>query len=78
MISRMIPFADLKAALERQPFTPIRIEAVRGRTYDVASPSYALLTRTVLVLGTSVADDGVPEHFVEVPVEGIFKLEPIE
>jgi len=73
----MISFAALKSALEREPFTPIRIEAVRGRTYEITSPKYALLTRTVLVLGTSVAADGVPEHFVEVPVEGIFKLEPI-
>ena len=73
----MIPFADVKAALERQPFASIRIEAVRERTYEITSPRYALLTRTVLILGTSVAADGVPERFVEVPIEGIFKLEPV-
>lgn len=70
----MIPFTDLQAALQRQPFMPFTISLVRGRTYTIDSPQYALLTRTVLLLGTSVAADGVPENFVECPVSQIYEL----
>ena len=73
----MIDFDTLKAALEAEPFRPFHIELVRGRKYDVTSPKLALLTRTVLLLGTSVAADGVAENFVECPVTQIFKLEQI-
>ena len=70
----MIEFDALKAALERDPFVPFTISLVRGRTYAIDSPKLALLTRTVLLFGTSVADDGVAENFVECPVSQIFKL----
>jgi len=70
----MIEFDTLKAAIDREPFTPFTISLVRGRTYTIESPKFALLTRTVLLLGTSIAADGVPEKFVECPVSQIFEL----
>jgi hypothetical protein len=50
-------FRELLAA---SPFKPFRMVMPSGQTYDVRHPEMAMLTRTDLLVGVDIADDGVP------------------
>ena len=49
--------------LHQRPFRPFRLVMSSGQTYEVRHPEMALLTRTDLLVGTNVANDGVPAEF---------------
>ena len=53
-------FRDL---LAQKPFRPFRLVMSSGQTYDVRHPETAMLTRSDLLVGTDLADDGVPARF---------------
>jgi hypothetical protein len=48
-----------------------------GQTYDVRHPEMALLTRTDLLVGTDIADDGVPAEFKICSLLYITAVEPL-
>src|SRR6185437_1120837 len=49
--------------LTQRPFKPFRLVMSSGQTYDVRHPEMAMLTRTDLLVGVDVEDDGVPAEF---------------
>jgi hypothetical protein len=49
--------------LSQRPFKPFRLVMSSGQTYDVRHPEMAWLTRTSILVGIDVADDGVPAEF---------------
>lgn len=61
----------------RRPFRPFRLVMSSGRTYDVRHPEMALLTRTDIVVGIDVADDGVPAEFKICSLLHVAAIEPL-
>ena len=53
-------FRDL---LAQRPFKPLRLVMSSGQTYEVRHPETAFLTRTSILVGIDIADDGVPAEF---------------
>ncbi len=63
--------------LTQQPFKPFRLVVSSGQTYDVRHPEMAMLTRTDLLVGVDVADDGVPAEFKICPLLHVTAFEPL-
>ncbi len=49
-----------------------------GLAYEIRHPEMALLTRTSLLVGTELADDGVPAEFKILSLLHVTSIEPIE
>ncbi len=49
--------------LSDHPFKPFRLVMSSGKTYEVRHPEMALLTRTDILVGVDIAEDGVPAEF---------------
>lgn len=63
--------------LAQKPFKPFRLVMSSGEAYDVRHPEVALLTRTSLLVGTDVADDGVPAEFHICSLLHVATVEPL-
>lgn len=68
---------NFREALHAQPFQPFRLVMSSGQTYDVRHPEMALVTRTNILVGTEVADDGVPTQFKILSLLHVTAIEPI-
>lgn len=64
-------------ALHAQPFQPFRLVMSSGQIYEVRHPEMALLTRTNILVGTDVSDDGVPAQFKILSLLHVTAIEPI-
>ena len=53
-------FRDL---LAQRPFQPFRLIMSSGQAYEVRHPEMAWLTRTDILVGIDMTDDGVPAEF---------------
>ena len=62
IITRMT-IQTVREMLGRRPFQPVKITLSSGQSYEIRHPEMALLTRTDLLIGVDVADDGVPAKF---------------
>ena len=67
-------FRDL---LTQQPFKPFRVVMSSGQTYEVRHPEMAFVTRTDLLVGTDIADDGVPAEFKICSLLHVTSVEPL-
>jgi hypothetical protein len=67
-------FRDL---LARRPFKPFRLVMSSGQTYEVRHPEMAWLTRTDILVGVDIADDGVPAEFKICSLPHVTGIEPI-
>jgi hypothetical protein len=63
--------------LAQWPFRPFRLVMSSGQTYDVRHPERAMLTRTDLLVGTEIADDGVPAEFKICSLLHVTTIEPL-
>ena len=63
--------------LARRPFQPVKITLSSGQSYEIRHPEMALLTRTSLLVGTDVAEDGVPAEFKILSLLHVTAIEPI-
>lgn len=63
--------------LHQRPFHPFRLVMSSGQTYEVRHPEMALLTRTDLLVGTNVANDGVPAEFRICSLLHVTAIEPL-
>jgi hypothetical protein len=63
--------------LARRPFQPVRVILSSGQAYEIRHPEMAMLTRTSLLVGTDVADDGVPAEFKILSLLHVTAIEPI-
>jgi hypothetical protein len=67
-------FRELLAQL---PFTPFRLVMSSGESHEVRHPEMAMLTRTDILVGTDVADDGVPAEFKICALLHVATIEPL-
>ena len=63
--------------LAQRPFRPFRLMMSSGQAYDVRHPEMALLTRTSILVGVDVADDGVPAEFKICSLLHVTAVEPL-
>jgi hypothetical protein len=63
--------------LARRPFQPVKLTLSSGQSYEIRHPEMALLTRTSLLVGTDVADDGVPAEFKIISLLHVTAIEPL-
>src|SRR5438132_965782 len=66
-----------KKLLTQQPFQPFRLVMSSGKTYDVRHPEMAMLTRTDILVGIDVAEDGVPAEFDICSLFHVTSIEPL-
>jgi hypothetical protein len=67
-------FRELMA---QRPFEPFRLVMSSGQNYEVRHPEMAMLTRTSILVGIDVADDGVPAEFKICSLLHITAIEPL-
>jgi hypothetical protein len=67
-------FRDLLSA---RPFRPFRLVMSSGLVYEVRHPEMAWLTRTSILVGVDVADDGVPAEFKICSLLHVTAIEPV-
>lgn len=67
-------FRDLLAS---RPFQPFRLVMSSGQTYEVRHPEMAWLTRTSILVGIDIADDGVPAEFRICSLLHVTAVEPL-
>jgi hypothetical protein len=67
----------LRDLLTQRPFRPFRLVMSSGQTYEVRHPEMAWLTRTDILVGTDVADDGLPGKFKICSLLHVTAVEPI-
>jgi len=63
--------------LGRRPFQPVRLTLSSGQSYEIRHPEMAMLTRTSLLVGTDLADDGIPAEFKILSLLHVTAIEPI-
>jgi hypothetical protein len=67
-------FRDLLSA---RPFRPFRLVMSSGQAHEVRHPEMAWLTRTSILVGVDVADDGVPAEFKICSLLHVTVIEPL-
>jgi hypothetical protein len=67
-----------KELLARRPFQPVRLVLSSGQACEIRHPEMALLTRTDILIGTNLAEDGVPAEFKICSLLHLTAIEPIE
>jgi hypothetical protein len=68
------PFREM---LGRRPFQPVRLTLSSSQSYDIRHPEMAMLTRTSILIGTDLAQDGVPAEFKIISLLHVAAIEPI-
>ena len=63
--------------LGQRPFRPFRLVMSSGQSYEVRHPEMALLTRTDVLVGIDIADDGVPAEFKICSLLHVTAIEPL-
>jgi hypothetical protein len=63
--------------LDRRPFQPVKVVLSSGQSYEVRHPEVAMLTRTSLLVGVDVGDDGVPAEFKILSLLHVTAIEPL-
>ena len=63
--------------LARRPFQPVKVTVSSGQSFVIRHPEMALLTRTSLLIGTDVAEDGVPAEFKVISLLHVTSMEPL-
>lgn len=68
------PFREM---LARRPFQPVRLILSSGQSYEIRHPEMAMLTRTSILIGTDLAEDGVPAEFKIISLLHVTAIEPL-
>lgn len=63
--------------LARRPFQPVKVTLSSGQSFEIRHPEVAMLTRTSLLIGVDVADDGVPAEFKIISLLHVTSVEPM-
>ena len=75
--SRGMTVQTFREMLARRPFQPVKVTLSSGQSYEIQHPEMVLLTRTSLLLGTDVAEDGVPAEFKIISLLHVTAIEPL-
>ena len=68
----------LRALLDPRPFEPIRLHISSGQTVGTKNPGMAFVTRSLVVVGVTEADERVAEYAVHYNLLHVVKIEPLE
>lgn len=63
--------------LDQRPFKPFRLVMSTGKTYEVRHPEMAWMTKTDILVGIDVDDDGLPADFDICPLFHVATIETI-
>jgi hypothetical protein len=63
--------------LARRPFQPVELTLSSGQSFEIRDPEMALLTRTSILIGTDLSEDGVPAEFKIVSLLHVASMEPL-
>lgn len=63
--------------LDQRPFKPFRLVMSSGKTYEVRHPEMAWMTKTDILVGIDVDDDGLPADFDICPLFHVATIETI-
>ncbi len=63
--------------MTQRPFKPFRLVMSSGQTYEVRHPEMAWLTRSDILVGIDVTDDGVPAEFRICSLLHVSAIEPL-
>ena len=63
--------------LARRPFQPVKLSLSSGQSFEIRHPEIAMLTRTSLLIGTDIAEDGVPAEFKIISLLHVASIEPL-
>jgi len=66
----------IRDLLTLQPFEPFRLIMSSGLAYEVRHPEMALLTRTYVLVGVNIKDDGLPARFKICSLLHVTAVEP--
>ena len=61
----------------RRPFQAVKITLSSGHAFEIRHPEMALLTRTSLLIGVDLAEDGVPAEFKIISLLHVTAIEPL-
>ncbi len=67
-----------RSLLSERPFKPFRLVMSSGQTYEVRHPEMAFVTKTDILVGIDIEDDGVPAEFKICSMLHVTAVEPIE
>lgn len=59
------------------PFKPFRVVMSSGKSYEVRHPEMAMLTKSDLLVGIDIEDDGVPAEFKICSLLHVSAVEPL-
>ena len=63
--------------LARRHFQPVRLTVSSGQTYEIRHPEMAMLTRTSILVGVDLAQDGVPAEVKILSLLHATAIEPV-
>ena len=63
--------------LARRPFQPVKLTLSSGQSYEIRHREMAMLTGTSILIGTDVAEDGVPAEFKIISLLHVTAIEPL-
>ena len=63
--------------LRQQPFRPFRLVMSSGEAYEVRHPEMAWVTKNDILVGTDIADNGLPAEFRIRPMFHVATVEPL-
>ena len=66
-----------RAALARRPFQPVKVVLSSGQTYEIRHREMAMLTRSSLLVGVDLGEDGVPTEFRILSLLHVTAIEPL-
>lgn len=68
----------LRNLLKEEPFKPFRLVMSSGQTYEVRHPEMAMVTKSDILVGIDIEDDGVPAEFKICSMLHVTAAEPLE
>lgn len=77
VIITLMTVQTFRELLNQRPFRPFRLVMSSGQAYEVRHPEMAMLTRTDILVGTDVAEDGVPAEFKICSLLHVTAIEPL-
>ena len=66
-----------RETLARRPFQPVKLTLSSGQSFEIRHPEMAMLTRTSILIGVDIADDGVPAEFKIISLLHVASMEPM-
>jgi len=64
--------------LNERPFKPFRLVMSSGQSYEVRHPEMAMVTKSDILVGVDIEDDGVPAEFKICSMLHVTAVEPLE